>query len=176
MYKRVKGLPAALVLMLGFAGAASSGPFDRPLETYGPALNEILQQAGSELRFRLDRCDGVSLTKCRFSSSKVLVSVEGSPMQDGIGRIIIAVDLLRDHPTTLPHMAVVEALVVLTATMMTFDPEVPRVQRDGLVSSLVEAAHGVGHGKGSGISADYLVALEQTGTTLLVITVAPKAQ
>jgi hypothetical protein len=176
MRKRVRGIPAFLVLTIGLAEAAVSDPFSKPLETYGPMLNGVLERVGSDLRFNPGTCHGASHPTCRFSSSRVVVSVEGRAGQGGISSIVIAADLLREHPAALPHVAVIDAVVTLTATMMHYDPEMPRRQRDMLVSGLLEAAHGLGQGKGSGIAADYSMALDQAGTTLLVITVAPKAR
>jgi hypothetical protein len=171
---RITGFPVALALMLGSAELASAGPFDRPLKTYGLVINEILRQAGSDLRFQLDRCSTAHQAVCRFSSLHVAVVVEGQKGPASISRIVIATDLLRDHPTTPPHVAVIDTLITLTATMMIFDPDLPDDQRDGLVSTLAEAAHSAGQGEGSGIAADYVIALEQNVTTLLVIAMAPK--
>ena len=173
MGKRITS-SAALVLAFGFAGFASAANFNRPADTYGPVVNDILQQAGADLRFRLDRCSAMPDLRCRFSSQRVAVVVQGQEAPPRIGRIIIATDLLQDHPRGLPHEAVTDALITLGATMMAFDPQLQREQRDQLISALAEGVHSSGQSEGSGVDADYVVALHQTASTLLVITVAPK--
>jgi hypothetical protein len=174
MLKRIKGLVVIPALMLGFAGAAFASPFDKPPDTYAAALNEVFQKTGSDLRLELDLCSTAQHAVCQFTTQRLAVMVEATDDGSGIGRIVIAADLLRDHPATLPHIPVIDALITLTATMVIFDPDLPHDRRDGLVAALAEAAHSIGQGAGSGIAADYVIALEQKSTALLVITMRPK--
>jgi hypothetical protein len=162
------------IWVLGLAGIALASPFDKPSETYATMLNEVLRQSGSDLRFELDRCTMAPTPMCQYSTQRVAVIVEATEDRSGIGRIVIAADLLRDHPSTLPHVPVIDALITLTATMVVFDPELPGDRRDGIVAALAEAVHGTGEGSGSGIAADYVITLDQASTTLLVITMRPK--
>jgi hypothetical protein len=173
MVKRIKGILVP-VLVFGLAGMAFASPFDKSPDTYAVVLNEVLQQAGSDLRFELDRCITAPRALCQYSTQRVAVIVEATEDRSGIGGIVIAADLLRDHPATLPHVPVIDALITLTATMVVFDPELPGDRREGIVASLAEAVHGTGEGSGSGIAADYVITLNQTSTALLVITMRPK--
>jgi hypothetical protein len=174
MLKRIKGLLVVPAMMLGFAGAAFASPFDKPPDTYAAALNEVFRRTGSDLRLELDLCSTAQQAACRFSSQRLAIIVEATEDRSGIGRIVIAADLLRDHPATLPHIPVIDALITLTATMVVFDPDLPDDRRDGLVASLAESVHSIGQGAGSGVAADYVIALEQKSTALLVITMRPK--
>lgn len=164
------GLSLTLALIFGSGGGVSAGPFDRAAASYGPALNEALERAGSELRFDLERCETAPLWECRFSSTHIAVVVAGGRHQTGIAKITIAADL----PAALPHAAVLDALIALTATMIVFDPDLPPEQRNGMVSSLAESVHHAGHGEEHGIAADYDIGLHRTTGTLLVITATPK--
>jgi hypothetical protein len=174
MAKRIKGLLVVPALMAGFAGAAFASPFDRPPDTYAAALNDVFQRTGSDLRLELDLCSTEQQAKCRYSTRRVAVIVEATEDKSGIGMIAIAADLLRDHPATLPHIPVIDALITLTATMVVFDPDLLDDRRDGLVASLAEAVHSMGQGAGSGIAADYVIVLEQKSSALLLITMRPK--
>jgi hypothetical protein len=137
-------------------------------------VNEIFRQIGSDLRFTLDRCSAKPEVRCRFSSRRLAVVVQGQEAPPHLERIIIAADLLQDHPAIMPDAVVSEALITLGATMMTFDPALPRERRDELIVSLAEAVHRTGEGRGTGIAADYTLALQQDASSLLVIMVTPK--
>lgn len=173
-----KRIASAMMLMLGFglglAAFASANPFDRPADSYGTAVNDVFQQIGSDLRLKLDRCSAKPDLRCRFSSQRLAVVVQGQETPPQIDRIIIAADLLQDHPATMPDLVVSEALIALGATMITFDPGLQQERRDALIVALAEAVHKTGEGRGSGAAADYAVALQQAATSLLVIIVTPK--
>lgn len=170
------GFSLTLALVLGIGERASAGPFDRPTTSYGSAVNGALEQAGSELRFRLERCGAVPQSECHYSSPRVAIIVLGGEEPTHIGRIIIAADILKDHPTTLPHVVVLDALITLAATMVIFDPDLIAERRNGVVASLAESVHSTGHGEASGIAADYGIELREAASTLLVITAMPKAK
>jgi len=168
------GLSLTLALALDSGGGASAGPFDRAAISYGAAINRALEEAGSDLRFTLDRCETVPQWECHFSSPGIAIVVHGGEQQTSIGRITIAADILKGHPTTLPHMVVLDALIALTATMIVFDPDLPPAQRNGMVSSLAASVHRTGHGEERGIAADYGIGLHEAASTLLVITATPR--
>ena len=168
------GLSLALALICVPGVGAPAGPFDRSAISYGPALNEALERAGSGLRFDLERCGTGPQWECRFSSSRVSIIVDGGRLQTGIGKITIAADIPKDVPTALPDAVVLDALIALTATMSVLDPDLPPDRRNGMVLSLLESVHGTGYGAERGIAADYEIGLHREATTLLVITATPK--
>jgi hypothetical protein len=170
------GFSLILALVVGFGERASADPFDRPATSYGSAVNDALEQAGSELRFRLDRCGVVTPSACHYSSPRVAIVVLGGEEPRHIGRIIIAADILKDHPAIPPDVVVLDALITLTATMIIFDPDLAADRRNGMVASLAQSVHDAGHGEASGIRADYGIELRETAGALLVITAVPKAK
>ena len=164
----------ALGFTLILAEFASAGSFDRPPAAYGPLVNESLQEAGSGIHFRLERCSAVPQPNCRFVSPRVWVVVEGRGKPPSIDSIVIAADLLRDDPATAPDAILSDALMVLAATIVTFDPGLRLSQRETLASSLADATLSVGHGEGDGIDAHYTGVFDQGADGLFVITVARK--
>ncbi|WP_114949032.1 hypothetical protein [Microvirga calopogonii] len=161
----------------GLTEPALADPFTRAPGDYGTIVNNVLTRAGTELRLDLKRCEDAPSIRCRFSSGYVDILVEGRDQsrEMQIERIIIAADILKNHPAVQPHVIVTDAFIALTATMMVFDPDLPPDRRSAMVSRLVTAVHASGHGEDSGIAADYVVDLHQGVSTWLVMNVTPKS-
>ena len=121
--KAVVGTALVAVLMSAEPGLA--GPFDRSPRGYSAAVNRVLTQVESDLRFQLETCSKAFPVKCRFSSQRVSALVEGSVIPPRTERIVLKPDLLRNAPGADPLAMVADAVLALGATIVTFDPELP---------------------------------------------------
>jgi hypothetical protein len=174
MGTQIASFATTLVAACIFAEFTSAGPFEKSPTAYAPEVNSHLEQARSDLRFQLDRCNSLRRLKCRYSSPRVTVDVHGRDRPPNISRIIIEADLLRDDPKTAPDAAVSDALITLVATMTIFDPVLQSDQREALVSSLTNSVLTNRQSQGNGIDAHYSSAFDQAADGLFVILITPK--
>jgi hypothetical protein len=127
----------ALLAFLMSAEPGLAGPFDRSPRGYSVAVNRVLTQVESDLRFQLETCSRGFHVKCRFSSERVSALVEGSLIPPRIERIVLKADLLRNAPGSDPLSMVADTVLAFGATMMTFDPQLPPNWRVALLSDLM---------------------------------------
>jgi hypothetical protein len=168
---------AVLAILLSAAiapvGDARADTFDRSPLDYGPSINRSLRQAGSALRFGLDQCASQPVS-CSFSSSSIIVVVEGGARPPRTRKITITIDLIRDGPGFDPIALVADVTTVLAATSRNFDPLLAAEERGGLIAGLITAALATGRSEGNGIDAHYALTYDEGADGLLVITVLPK--
>ncbi len=131
--------PAALFVLL-LASPAWAGPFDIPPERYDETVNPALQQVGSNLRVRQTTCAGA---RCRFTARQVDVEVSGPAERPATERITIAATFRQGDDAAAAGL-IQDALTVLGATMVAYDPGMVPDRRAEVLLELGEAALGVG--------------------------------
>ena len=166
----------AVLTRLMFAGSALANPFELLPPQYGALANHVLDQVGSDLRFRLETCGAGARVECRFSSERVNVRVEGQIRPPRTRKIVIEADLFRDEPSADPLSVVNDSVLVFGATMVIFDPDLPVGRRVQLLSDLTETALEEGESEGEGINARYSLTFDEAASGKLMIAVTPTTE
>ena len=166
----------AVLTCLMFAGPAFANPFEFLPPRYGGLANRVLDQVGSDLRFRPETCGKDACVECRFSSERVSVRVEGQISPPRTRKIVIEADLFRDEPSADPLSVVDDSVLAFGATMVIFDPDLPVGRRVQLLSDLTETALEGGESEGEGIAARYSLTFDEAASGKLMIAVTPTTE
>jgi hypothetical protein len=166
------GVLACLV----FSAPAAAGSFDVSPRDYGAVINEVLKEIGAEFRLEGGTCATPSRLACRFSSGSVTAVVIGDETPPHTSKIVIEADLMRDTPGAEPFVVVAESVLVLGASMVVFDRDLPPDRRARLASDLTVAALETGAGEGDGVAAHYWLTFDRDATGVLVIVIRPTGE
>jgi len=131
---------AAAMLLATLAYPAVASPFDALPEQYDETINPALQHVGSDLRVRQTNCVASS---CRFAARQVEVEVSGPADRPATERITVAATFRKNDDEAATNL-LDDALTVVGATMVAYDPGMAAERRGEVLLELGEAALGVG--------------------------------
>jgi hypothetical protein len=173
--KRSKlGLKAMLpVLLLAWASPASPEAFAVSPDRFDALVNQALQEVRSDLRVRAQGCTGGERIACRFAARRIAVFVEGAASPARTEKVTIATTLRRGDEAGAPPL-LADALTVLGATMMAFDPRLAASRRGELIAEIGAAALAVGRAERHGSASHYSLSFD-SATGRLEIAVTPEA-
>jgi hypothetical protein len=140
---------------------------------YGLLVNEALKQVGSEIRLHRNNCMERSSFECRFSSDRIVVLVQGQIHPPQTSRVVIEADLMQDEVGASPIQMVADCVLMLGATMVVVDPQLPAVRRVQLLSDLITEVLDTGSSENEGVNARYTLVFDEAASGMLSITVTP---
>ena len=167
-------LPRAVFLTsLLLGGPALADLFGVSPYQYGLLVNEALKQVGSDIRLHRNNCMERSSVECRFSSDRIVVLVQGQTHPPQTSRVVIEADLMQDEAGASPIQMVADCVLMLGATMMVVDPQLPAVRRVQLLSDLITEVLDTGWSENEGVNARYTLVFDEAASGMLNITVTP---
>jgi hypothetical protein len=160
-------MKTAALLVLVIASPAQAGPFDLPPERYDETVNTVLQQVGSDLRVRQTAC---AASGCRFAARRIEVGVSGPADRPVTERITVAATFRQGDDAAATGL-LENALTVVGATMVAYDPGMTAERRGEMLLELGDAALGVGQVHLDSVDVHYALSFDDVSGRL-EITVA----
>jgi len=134
---------ASALFILALLSHPGGQPFNAPPDRYDDLVNLALQQVGSDLRVRQITCITGEHPLCRFGARQVEIDVTGPKGRSGTDRITVAATFRRNDNDAAKGL-MEDALTVLGATMVTYDPRMAADRRSGMLLELGGAALNIG--------------------------------
>jgi hypothetical protein len=167
-------LPRAVLLTsLLLSGPALGDLFGASPYHFGFLVNEALKQVGSKIRLHRNSCTESSSLECRFSSGRIIVLVQGQTHPPQTSRVAIEADLMQDEAGDSPIQMVADCVLMLGATMVVVDPQLPAVRRVQLLSDLIIEVLDTGSSENEGVNARYTLVFDEAASGMLNIMVTP---
>ena len=167
-------LPRVVFLTsLLLSGPALADLFGVSPYQYGLVVNEALKQVGSDIRLHRNSCMERSSVECRYSSDRIVVLVQGQTNPPQTSRVFIEADLMQDEAGASPIQMVADCVLMLGATMVVVDPQLPAVRRVQLLSDLITEVLDTGSSENEGVNARYTLVFDEAASGMLHITVTP---
>jgi hypothetical protein len=153
---------AFFISMSALASQATAGPFDAAPSKYAETVNPALQQVGSDLRVRQAACVAA---RCRFAARQVEIEVSGPADRPVTERITVAASFRQGDAAAATGLFE-DALTVVGATMVAYDPGMAAERRGEVLFELGEAALGMGEAHLDSADVHYAVSFDDVSGRL----------
>ncbi|MCG7392915.1 hypothetical protein MHY87_08370 [Microvirga sp. ACRRW] len=151
---------------------AVAEPFDASPQKYAGTVNTALQQVGTDLRVRPISCTDAA--RCRFAARRVQVEAISPAGRSGTERITLAVTFHQGGESAAKQL-MRDALLVLGATMVAYDPTMPADRRRDFLLELGDAALTVGEAHRDSANVHYALSFDDVSGRLEIIAATLRA-